>query len=46
MAEAPAVTTMPRGFLGLCADPGPAPSAEEIEEARREMWASFPRDDI
>lgn len=45
-AEAPAPTTIPRGFIGLCADLGPAPSAEEIDEARREMWAGFPRDDI
>jgi hypothetical protein len=44
-AEAPA-TTISRGFIGLCADLGPAPSAEEIDEARREMWAGFPRDDI
>ena len=26
-----------RSLLGLCADLGPAPSAEEIDEARREM---------
>ncbi|MGH2352553.1 MAG: hypothetical protein ACRDJN_13165 [Chloroflexota bacterium] len=25
-------------LLGLCADLGPAPSAEDIAEARREMW--------
>jgi hypothetical protein len=36
----------PRGFIGLCTDLGPAPSAEEIDEARREMWTSFPRDDV
>lgn len=35
-----------RSLLGLCADLGPAPSAEEIDEIRREMWADFPRDDI
>ncbi len=35
-----------RSLLGLCADLGPAPSAEDIEEIRREMWASFPREDI
>lgn len=35
-----------RSRLGLCADLGPAPSAAEIDEVRREMWASFPRDDI
>ena len=26
---------------GLLADLGPAPSAEEIDEVQREMWASF-----
>jgi hypothetical protein len=31
---------------GICADLGFAPSAEEIDEVRREMWASFGRDDI
>jgi hypothetical protein len=35
-----------RGFIGLCADLGPAPSADEIDEARRDLWAGFPRDDI
>ncbi len=35
-----------QSLLGLCADLGPAPSAEEIDEARREAWASFPREDI
>ena len=35
-----------RSFIGICADLGPAPSAEEIDEVRREMWANFPRDDI
>jgi hypothetical protein len=34
-----------RELIGLCADLGPAPSAEEIDETRREMWARFPRDD-
>jgi len=37
----------PRQTLrGLLADLGPAPSAEEIDEARREMWGNFPREDI
>jgi hypothetical protein len=35
-----------RSLYGLCADLGPAPSAEEIDEARREAWANFPREDI
>jgi hypothetical protein len=33
-----------RSILGLCADLGPAPSAEAIDESRREIWAKFPRD--
>ena len=35
-----------RSLRGLCADLGPAPSAEEIHEVRREAWANFPREDI
>lgn len=35
-----------RSLLGVLAKYGPAPSAEEIDEARREMWGNFPRDDI
>jgi hypothetical protein len=35
-----------RSLHGLCADLGPAPSAEEIDQARREAWANFPREDI
>jgi hypothetical protein len=35
-----------RSLYGLCADLGPAPSAEEIDQARREAWADFPRQDI
>jgi hypothetical protein len=31
---------------GLCADLGVSVSAEDIDEARREMWKNFPRDDI
>lgn len=31
---------------GVLAHLGTAPSAEEIDEARREAWASFPREDI
>ncbi len=38
--------TLRRSLLGLWADLGPAPSAEDIDEARREAWANFPRDDI
>ena len=35
-----------RSLYGALAHLGPAPSAEEIDEARREAWANFPRDDI
>jgi hypothetical protein len=35
-----------RSLWGLCADLGTAPSAEEIDEARRDVWANFPREDI
>ncbi len=35
-----------RSLLGIWADLGPAPSAEDIDEARREMWGNFPREDI
>ncbi len=35
-----------KSLLGLCADLGPAPSAEDIVEIRHEMWADFPREDI
>jgi len=38
--------TKRKSLLGLCADLGPAPSAEEIDEIRYEMWAGFPREDI
>ncbi|MGH2588807.1 MAG: hypothetical protein ACRDJE_28115, partial [Dehalococcoidia bacterium] len=31
---------------GILAHLGPAPTAEEIDEARREAWANFPREDI
>jgi len=43
------MTTRPtarKSLWGLCADLGPAPSAEEIDEARREEWTDFPREDI
>jgi hypothetical protein len=31
---------------GLLADLGPAPSAEEIDEVQREMWASFSEEQV
>ncbi|HEY8694054.1 MAG TPA: hypothetical protein VIR57_15090 [Chloroflexota bacterium] len=33
-----------RSQFGALKDLGPAPSFEEIEEARREAWANFPRE--
>ena len=35
-----------RSLKGLCADLGIGISAAEIDEARREMWANFLREDI
>ncbi len=35
-----------KSLLGLCADLGPAPPADEIDEIRHEMWATFPREDV
>ena len=31
-----------KSLQGLCADLGPAPSAEEIDQAQHEMWANSP----
>jgi hypothetical protein len=39
-------TVPKRRLRGLCADLGIQLSAEKIEEARREMWADFPRGDL
>jgi hypothetical protein len=33
-----------KSSLGLCADLNLSISKEEIDEARREMWANFPRE--
>ncbi len=35
-----------KSLWGLCADLGQAPSASEIDAARSEEWAGFPREDI
>lgn len=35
-----------RPLLGLCADLGPAPSAQDIDAVRSEAWAGFPREDV
>ena len=33
-------------FWGVLSDLEPAPSAEEIDKARREVCANFPREDV
>jgi len=43
VASAPAPR---RSLLGALAHLGPAPSAEEIDDARHEMWGNFPREDL
>lgn len=49
LREGPATTLTARGheqaqsLFGALAAYGPAPSAEEVAEARREAWAVFPR---
>lgn len=35
-----------RSLRGLLANLGPAPSAEDIDQARHELWSNFPREDI
>ena len=35
-----------RSLLGVVEELGPAPSEEEIDEARQEAWKNFPREDI
>jgi hypothetical protein len=42
----PAPSTPRQSLWGLCADLGPAPSAEDIDQARREEWVDFPREDV
>ncbi len=32
-----------RSLLGLCSDLGSAPSADEMDAVRNEMWRNFPR---
>ncbi|MEG4631352.1 hypothetical protein QUB56_17385 [Microcoleus sp. AR_TQ3_B6] len=41
------VRPVPRKSLwGLCAELGIAPSAADIDEARSEEWANFPREEF
>jgi hypothetical protein len=35
-----------RSAYGLCADLGPAPSSEDIQQIRDEMFGDFPRTDL
>jgi len=44
-APAPAAAQPYRDFYGALAHLGKAPSAEEIDEVRREMWAGFAEGD-
>jgi len=46
-AEQPSLAEKPtRSLRGLLAKYGPAPSAEEIDHSRAEMFANFPRSDF
>jgi len=49
LAEAPDLSSAKeptRSLRGLLAKYGPAPSAEEIDQNRAEMFANFPRSDF
>jgi hypothetical protein len=50
IAEAPGVANVKKeptvSARGILAKYGPAPSAEEIDQNRAEMFAGFPRDDF
>ena len=35
-----------KSLLGLLKDFGDAPCAEEIDQARHEVWKNFPREDL
>ena len=35
-----------QSLFGICQDLGQAPSAEDIDEMRKEAWTNFPREDI
>jgi hypothetical protein len=44
--ERPAAPGALQPVRGLLRDLAPAPSGAEIEDARRELWAGFPREDL
>jgi hypothetical protein len=44
--EQPATSGALRPVRGLLRDLGPAPSDEVLDEARHELWAGFPREDL
>jgi hypothetical protein len=44
--QPPSEKSSSRSLWGVLAHLGPAPSAEDIEQARREAWANFPRGDL
>ena len=48
LEQAEATETQPprKPLRGLLADLGPAPSAEEIDEVRQEMWTVFVQGDL
>lgn len=46
LATAPEALPPRRSLYGALAHLGPAPSAEEIDEARAEAWANFANEDI
>jgi hypothetical protein len=46
MAEPAAPRVALRPVRGLLRDLGPVPSDDAIDEARRELWAGFPHEDL
>jgi hypothetical protein len=45
-SQEPAIPQPRKSVEGLWADLGASITAEDIDEARREMWGNFPREDI
>lgn len=39
-------TAPSESLYGLCSDLGIAPSQDEMDQARHEVWQNFPREDI